>query len=740
MTTQAGKNARARRYGRRLAALAAAALALVLLLGYALPWLAPAVPLPPLPQTLVTDRNGAPLGILAGADHYRCHPLPAEEPLPDLLVRALIAAEDGRFHRHGGVDLIACARALYNRAGGGPRSGASTLAMQLAKLAGGADARTMGAKLTEMAQARCLTMRLGREGVLREYLDRVDFGNLCHGAEAASLFYFGCRAHELSLPQAALLAALVQAPTRLNPLKNPQDALARRNAILRRMGEGAAMAEPLGVAAHSLAVPRSLAPQAGQLTLDAGLQRACRLIAEEELEVLRAHHVSAAAIAVLDNRSGELLAAVGPVDMPRSAGSTLKPFAYLQAFSHGAWPGTVMPDVPTLYPSAEGIDAPSNYLHRYLGPVTIRQALACSQNIPAMEALKSTRGVREFIGLLRRFGYRIEGSAEEYGLGLAIGNAHVTLLEQLRAYAALARGGELLTLHRTLPHDSEPAETVLLEGDGQQERLPLYCFQLADILSDPVARLEGFGYAPALRFPFRCAVKTGTSSNYRDNWCVGFTAEYTVGVWVGNLDNSQMQRVSGVSGAGPMFHRVFEQLAARQAAGGGGLTFPAQPQELVEVTIDRRTGMLPRPDCPEECRVTELAIRGSEPTEPGRHDAEGRALLGSRYGEWLGLSGEHHLYALDAAAPSDRLPMVLIPAHGVTITLDPALPEGGSLIELKSTLPEATARWHCDTLSLWQEDGRWWARLTPGTHRLQVDDPVNHLSAHATFIVEDEGE
>ena len=112
-------------------------------------------------------------------------------------------------------------------------------------------------------------------------------------------------------------------------------------------------------------------------------------------------------------------------------------------------------------------------------------------------------------------------------------------------------------------------------------------------------------------------------------------------------------------------------------------------------------------------------------------------LRPATHAEALGHWGELQLYALDAAAPSDRLPMVLIPAHGVTITLDPTLPEGGSLIELKSTLPEATARWHCDTLSLWQEGGRWWARLSPGTHRLQVDDPVNHLSAHATFIVED---
>ncbi len=717
-----------------------AAVALSLSAWYALPWAVESPELPPLPASAVWDRDGKLIGLLRGADRYRCEPLPEGEPLPPQLVRALLAAEDTRFFSHGGVDLPACARALYERAAGRSRSGASTLTMQLAKLTGGgAGNRTWRTKLREMLQARRLTMELGRERVLREYLNRADFGNLCRGAEAASRAYFGCPAHELTVPQAALLAALVQAPTRLAPLRHPQAALARRNHVLRRMGEKAATAEPLGLHPHALAVPGGLTTEAGQLTLDLTLQERCREIAEAEMDKLRAHKVGEAAIAVLDNRSGELLVAMGPVNMPRSAGSTLKPFAYMYAFSKGAWPGTIMPDVPTLYPDAAGIGAPTNYLHHYLGPITVRQALACSQNIPAMEALGNSRGVADFLVLLRRFGYTVPGTAEEFGLGLAIGNAHVTLLEQVRAYAALARAGSLSALHSRLPHGDSPATTPQL-GDCPPAHLPLFCAQLADILSDPLARLEGFGLAPELRFPFACAVKTGTSSNYRDNWCIGFTAQYTVGVWVGNRDNSPMVRVSGLSGAGPIFHRVFELLAEReQLAGRPPLGLPPRPEALVEVDIDRRTGLLMPPDCPQSqpWRVRELAIRGHEPKSTGRYDERGRAMLDSRYAEWLPQSGQEDAYALDAAAPSSRAPVVLVPAAGSIIMLDPALPRDRCLLELRSTLPPATARWYSDTLRLHEEHGRWWAELVPGRYRLLVADEHNGLSAQVQFTVED---
>ncbi len=735
----------ARRRLRIVACLVCATLAAAwLFCWYGAPRLVELPQLSPLPSTKLTDREGRLLGLLAGADHYRCEPLPAGEPLPTELVRALLAVEDHRFDSHGGVDVLACLRALGDRLIGGPRSGASTLAMQLAKIGNGAGERSLREKLREMLQARRMVMEWGRERVLREYLNRVDFGNLCRGAEAASLRYFGCTAAELRPEQAALLAGLVQAPSRLNPWRYPERALARRNAVLRSMGQEALCALPLGVGRHSLSVPFCLlqSGRAGQYTLDAGLQAACSRIAREEVERLSAQHVSQAALLVVDNRSGDILVRIGaaipgsPVGgwldactMPRSAGSTLKPFVYLLGFldeqgPQGIWPGSVLADVPTIYRSSDGVQAPKNYQRRYLGPISARQALACSQNVPAMDLINYRGGASRLLELLRHFGYAVPGRARDFGIGLAIGNAHVTLLEQVRAYAALARGGSLPLLRMRMDEPGGSTELPL----GPNAARHLYC--LADILSDASARVAGFGAAPNLRFPFACAVKTGTSSNYRDNWCIGYTAQYTVGVWVGNANNAAMSKVSGVSGAGPIFHRVFSLLARREK-----LHLPERPAGLVEVETDSRTGLLPRADTPASCRRCELALEELQPREQGKYDERGRALLNSRYAEWFNENGPQRLYALDAAAPSRRRPAVLIPAHGTRLVLDPTLPEQGRCVELVSTLPPATAHWRSATLRVFRRDGRWWAELRPGRHRIIVEDVRHGLYAVSTFSV-----
>ncbi len=736
------KTARAGRWWRRALAAAATLGALALALWYGAPWLVALPELAPLPSTRICDREGVLLGLIPGEDYYRCEPLPAGAPLPQHLAEALMAIEDHRFPHHGGVDLIACARALKDRLTGGPRSGASTLAMQLAKIGNGAGERSLSEKLREMLQARRMVMQWGRERLLREYLNRADFGNLCRGAESAALYYYGCPAAELAPEQAALLAALVQGPTRLNPLRHPQAALARRNLILRKLGRPELCALPLGVRGRELSAPAALGSRPGQLTIDAALQAACRRIAREEVERLRHQHVTQAAVVVVDNRCGDILVRIGAAlpespfggrldasAMPRSAGSTLKPFAYLMGFlregqPNALWAGSVLADVPTLYRSAGGTRAPENYLGRYLGPITVRQALACSQNVPAMEVLNHEGGVEDFLALLRQFGYAVPGEAEELGLGLAIGNAHVTLLEQVRAYSALARGGSLPTLRQRMEEPVTSCQLPLGEHAAQH----LFC--LADIMSDPVARTAGFGSAPRLRFPFRCALKTGTSSNYRDNWCIGFTARYTVGVWVGNTNNAVMHGVSGVSGAGPIFHRVFKLLATREPQG-----LPPRPEGLTEVEIDRRTGLLPREDTPPECRWSELVLAGQHPTRQGHYDAQGRALLDARYADWLASSGQQHLYALDAATPSPRKPSILIPARGTELILDPTLPDHGRETELVSTLPAASARWHCRTLRIFQRGGRWWAELRPGQHRLLVEDPQSGQHAESTFTV-----
>ena len=691
-----------------------------------------------LPQRAVTDRNGVLLSLAPLADHYRQQPLPAGEPLPEPLVNALLAAEDKRFFSHGGVDALALARAGRDKLTGGPRSGGSTLTMQLAKMLCGNTERTAGAKVQEIVLARRLEMSLSKEQILRAYLDRADFGNLCRGAETASYFYYGKPAAKLNTTEAALLVALVQAPSRLNPLRHPQAAQRRRNLILHRMGIADADDTPLGTAPHALYLNGSLKAAPGRLTLDAALQNDCARMAAEEVQKLHAHHVTQAAVVVLDNRSGEVLVSVGAARpfsseggqldgtaTPRSAGSTLKPFVYMQAFAHGAWPGTVFPDVPTLYRSSDGVQAPTDYNGHYLGPISLRQALACSQNIPAMEALNNYGGVAAFIELLRGLEIPLPADEGHYGLGLAIGNAHVTLLQLVRAYAALARGGTLPAVHTRLPHADTPAKQIFDAA---------HCYLIADILSDPHARAATFGVAPKLRFPFRVACKTGTSSNFRDNWCIGFTADYTVGVWTGNFDNSPMFRVSGVSGAGPIFHRVFLRLyegREKEAA------FPARPSEIQEADIDTRTGMLATDTTPADCRRRELGTPAMLPKESGRYDAEGRAVLDARYADWLPTSGKDHRYTVDAEQGDTRTPAVLIPGHQTVVVLDPTLPQNGRLLALRCTLPDAAQEWSCPTLRLERRQGKWYAHLRPGTHTLTVRDRNTRQKATATFEVQE---
>lgn len=706
-----------------------------LFLYFALPWFF-SCPLPEeLPQRAVTDRNGVLLSLVAGDDYYRQQPLPKGEPLPQPLVRALLAAEDKRFPYHGGVDPLALARAAWDKLTGGPRSGGSTITMQLAKMLCGNRARTMGAKLQEMVLARQLEMRLPKEAILRAYLDRADFGNLCRGAETAAYFYFGKPAAQLNTAESALLIALVQAPTRLNPLQHPDAAVRRRNLILTRMGE--ATDAPMEARAHALYLGSGLRARAGQLTLDAALQEQCRRIAAEEVTAQRDHNMTQAAVVVVDNRSGDVLAAVGAAlphserggqldgtVTPRSAGSTLKPFVYLLSFEHGLWPGSMMADVPTLYRSADGIQAPTDYNGHYRGPITVRQALACSQNVPAMEALNDHGGLPAFTALLRSLGMELPEEDGHYGLGLAIGNAHVTLMQLVRAYACLARGGSLPELHTRLPH----AETA-----GVPLFSPAHCYLIADILSDRSARAAAFGAARNMSFPFRVACKTGTSSDFRDNWCIGFTADYTVGVWAGNFDNSPMRRISGVSGAGPIFRRVFETLYA----GGRPAAFPERPADIAETEIDTRTGLLPTPQTPPECRRREIGTAAMLPAVSGRYDEQGRAVLDARFADWLAESGQSHLYSIDEAEDGGRYPVILIPAHNTTVVLDPTLPQRGAVVELISSLPPAQTEWSCATLPVERRSNKWYIRMRPGTHTLHVRDRSSGRSAQSTFHVEE---
>lgn len=732
-----------------------------LLAWYAVPWLVllPEGLLHPQEHgALVLDRGGERIATLPGPDYYHTEPVRLRE-VPDMLLKATLAAEDKRFFSHGGADFLALARAVAaNAAGAEVVSGASTITQQLAKNANPPALRNLPAKTREFFQARRMEMSMSKEEILENYFNRLDYGNLRRGPAAAARFYFGREMSRLSLAECALLAALPQGPSFLNPLRHPERALQRRNLVLRRMREEGMF--PAGMVNRALEEPlfsagteegrQPLAPhvtaalmhagRTGEVrtTLDASLQRGALEIVKREIGRLKGHHVTQAAVVVVENATGNILCLIGSADrnhpagglldgttLPRSPGSALKPFVYAQAFVLGAYPGTVLPDVPTTYRSAHGLEAPQNYNRAYMGPISIRQALACSQNIPAMRALGMFGGPARLLKLLNHLGIRsIQGDAGRYGLGLAIGNAEVTLRELTGAYACLARGGSFLPLK--LEQGPSVPERPVLPAEA--------CFLTADILADREARLAAFSDAEVMNLPFRYACKTGTSSDFRDNWCVGFTREITVGVWVGNFDASPMKQVGGMAGAAPVFAGIMK-LAHRDRTP----SFPRAAPGMVRIRIDARTGRregtlpLPRAHVREEWASPETM---PQEASAGDYDAEGRACLDSRYTEWFTSPSctVGDAYCLLPEAWSGEAPRILVPADGSRLVLDPEMPGAGRRLKLRSNLP-AGAVWSCPTLTIMQYGDEASALLEPGVHVITVRHPELKLEQRAAVTV-----
>ncbi|MEZ0333448.1 MAG: transglycosylase domain-containing protein, partial [Gemmatimonadales bacterium] len=451
-------------------AAAATALVLLLLVGAFCGWLA--APLPPGllttgvdPGLVLLDRNGRELRATRAQDGSRRQWVPLSEIDPDL-VAAFLAVEDRRFNRHGGVDPRAVARAaLANLRAGNIVSGGSTITMQLARMLRPAP-RTWPGKVRQVAWALRLEHHLDKQTILEQYLNRVPLGQGGIGVEAGASLYFATGAAEVSLGQAALLAGLAQAPSTDNPLVSSRRADRRRDHVLAGLvavgyatGEAASRAAEEPVLATVSRAPflaphfttrvvrwseRNGAPAVGtwHTSLDLGLQEELEAEVRHTVEQLAARGGRHAAAVVLDNASGEILAWVGSpnfwadtagqVDMvvsPRQPGSALKPFLYALAFDRGYTPATVLPDIARVYQTSTGPYAPRNYDRRYHGPVRAREALGSSYNVPAVE-LAERLGVSSLLGVLRGAGFTSLGrGAEFYGLGLALGNGDVSLLE-----------------------------------------------------------------------------------------------------------------------------------------------------------------------------------------------------------------------------------------------------------------------------------------------------------------------
>jgi penicillin-binding protein 1C len=477
-------------------------------------------------------------------------------------------------------------------------------------------------------------------------------------------------------------------------------------------------------------------------TLDLGLNRFVEDTVRERLEKLRGKNVRDGAVVVIDNRTGDVIALVGSQDYfapgtgqvngalaHRSAGSTLKAFTYLLALERGATPASVVADVPAVFMTADGAYRPENYNKRCYGPLRYRQALANSLNIPAVKVLGSIGGAAVLQERLRAWGMTtLDLPAAHYGLGLTIGNADTRLIELTNAYAALARLGEWRPYRLVLDSGSSNRVDAALAPVVASHALETHdaAWLLADMLSDNSARLLGFGLQSALRFDFPVACKTGTSTDFRDNWAMGYTPEFTVGVWVGNFDGSPMREVSGVTGAAPIMHAVMEHLHTLY-----GTSWYPTPENIVEREIQPLTGKLlahSRADA-----VREKFLRDHlPPVESAEdYDAEGRVKLGPEYRAWLD-SGENRLVERAVAAGETTL-RVEAPVAGTTFLVDPDLPSS-RLVPVRAS-GAVHGVWESDSLTFRENEGRIDAVVTEGVHRLSVRDPATGQRAETWIRV-----
>jgi penicillin-binding protein 1C len=677
----------------------------------------------------LVDRHGVALGESLTAGETSASWTPLEELSPDLAAAA-VAAEDKRFYSHHGLDPLAISRAFFANLRARHRvSGASTITQQVARMILSDEARAHGQadpprSLWQKVKEAHLALRLERSftkhDLLEAWLNRVPVGGVAHGVTAGAWRYFGEPPSALSLEQSALLIGLPRGPTVLLPQRSPVAAKQRRDRVLEAMVATditsrdriqSALASPVNVqqprtqpmrarlgAWMASEIERRGGEAAGtaRSTIDAHLEERIEKIIRKRIEALEIRGVKSAAVVVIDHRTDQLLALVGSADETdprwgqvhaafalRQPGSALKPFVYLTALEHGKTLASLAADIQQAFPDLHGAYLPENYDKRFHGPVRYRDSLAQSLNVAAVDVLR-TVGVRAAADTLEAAGIStISREPEHYGLGLTLGSLDIQLLELTEAYAVLARQG----IRR-------PTRVLLDDAPGEATQVfdPGASFLIADALADPMARAPQFGVNSVLRTPYWTAVKTGTSKNFRDNFCLGFSERYTVGVWVGDPEGHGMRHVSGVAGAGPIWRDVMDYLHRELPSHP-----PAPPATLVKASVCPLSGQHPGPHCPGT--KEEWFIRGTEPTEEcGMHQhvalaksdglpvpphcsvpaspAQDVVVWPSPYDNWAvpnGL-GVPDVWTKACPAPPDataRPPRLLSPTEHEVIRLDP---------------------------------------------------------------------
>jgi penicillin-binding protein 1C len=581
--------------------------------------------------------------------------------------------------------------------------------------------KSLRQKWDQIAASRELEKNWTKNEILEAYLNLVSFRGELLGIAAASRGLFAKEPSGLDDRESCVLAVLIRSPNAL-PAEVGKRAAAlaaslspHLNQAMMRQFAGDKLSRPyrvqprLALAPH---VARRLTGSVGSghgknsqaaairihSTLDLRLQRYVQDTLRQQLNALLGRNVSEGAVIVVENATGNVLAYVGSagdsqvdgVTARRQAGSTLKPFLYGLAIEKRLLtPASLLDDSPLHIPTERGLYVPHDYDHRSRGPVSVRLALSSSLNIPAVRT-QLLVGTEPFAERLRRSGFDLRRTAEFYGFSLALGTADVSLQDLANAYRMLAREGVWSELRLT------PGRT----GKTRRVMERSASFIIADILADRASRSIAFGFDNPLTTRFWSAVKTGTSKDMRDNWCVGFSRRYTVGVWVGNFAGEPMWNVSGISGAAPVWLEVMNYLHRDSRSAP-----PSRPRGVVSARAAFPAGS--------EAGRSELFLVGTEPLR----------------------------LAADSASPEAwRIPRIAYPPEGTIIVLDPDIPEANQRVffEVENS-GSIELKWQLngELLPPGEQGRRWTPR--PGRYELALIDGAGKRQDAVSFTVRGDG-
>jgi len=611
-------------------------------------------------STVFMDRNGKVL-----YDMYKDKnrlPVTLDE-VPDYLKKATIAIEDKNFYKHGGISQFGIIRAAINIILGRGLQGGSTITQQLIKNSLLTSRRTISRKIQEMILAIEVERRYKKDEILLMYLNESPYGGTYWGVGSAAKGYFDKEVKNLNLVQSAILAGLPQSPSIYSPFIGKTGAWrSRTKDVLRRMREDKYITYDQEKKALSdlekirftnpkltISAPHfvfytkdKIEEEFGEklidqgikvkTTLDLEIQKIAEKIVKEEIKKLVDFNVTNASVVVLDSKTGDILAMVGSYDFndekfgkfnvaaygQRQPGSAVKPITYATAFEKGYTPATVLMDVKTEFSSGSSTDKPYipvNYDGKFRGPMQVRFALGNSENIPAVKMLAMV-GIRDFLQKASDMGLSQFAPTQEnlnrFGLAVTLGGGETTLLDLTSTFSTLSDSGQKKDPSSIIEITDFKGKKIYKQVKVKKKQVlsPEVAFLISHILSDNNARIEIFGANSYLNIPGKTvAVKTGTTDDKRDNWAIGYTKSITVGVWVGNNDNSPMNPkiASGVTGASPIFYRLMRELLKNHQDG-----IMEKPDKVKALTIDAYLGGLPKDGYPTR---SEYFIEGTQPKD-----------------------------------------------------------------------------------------------------------------------------